>query len=62
MEIFVQYSIKKKSAYTVLKEIDFPRYNMKCSGEDVILRGIFHVVHVYTTFHVISRKCGLIFG
>ena len=24
--------------------IDFPRYNMKCSGENLILRGIFHVV------------------
>ena len=29
--------------YTVSKEIDFPRYNMKCSGENVTLRGIFHV-------------------
>ena len=25
---------------------DFPRYNMKCSGEDKILRGIFHVVSI----------------
>ena len=25
-------------------EIDFPRYSMKYSGENVILRGIFHVV------------------
>ena len=24
--------------------IDFPRNNMKCSGENEILRGIFHVV------------------
>ena len=30
--------------YTVPKVIDFPRYNMKCGGENVILRGIFHVV------------------
>ena len=30
--------------YTVPKEIDFPRYNMKCSGKNAILRGIFHVV------------------
>ena len=29
---------------TVPKVIDFPRYNMKCSRESVILRGIFHVV------------------
>ena len=26
------------------KKIDFPRYNMKCSGKNVILRGICHVV------------------
>ena len=29
---------------TVPQEIDFPQYNMKCSGGNVILRGIFHVV------------------
>ena len=29
--------------YTVPKEIDFPQFNMKCSGENVILCGIFHV-------------------
>ena len=29
---------------TALREIVFPRYTMKCSGENVILRGIFHVV------------------
>ena len=32
------------SCYTVRKIIDFPRYNMKCSGENVILHGIVHVV------------------
>ena len=37
---FAQYSAK----YTVPKVIDFPRYNMKYSGENVILRGIVHVV------------------
>ena len=30
--------------YTVPKVIDFPRYNMKCSWGNVILRGIVHVV------------------
>ena len=30
--------------HTVPKGIDFPRYNMKCSGENVILSGIFYVV------------------
>ena len=32
--------------HTVLKVIDFPRYNIKCSGENVILRGMLHVVIV----------------
>ena len=31
----------------VPKEIDFPRYDMKCSGENVIQRGIFHVVSCF---------------
>ena len=30
--------------YTAPKVIDFPRYNLKCNGENVILRGIVHVV------------------
>ena len=33
--------------YSVPKEIDFLRSNMKCSGENVILRGIFHVVSCF---------------
>ena len=32
------------SLYTVTKVIDFPRYNMKCSRGNVILRRIFQVV------------------
>ena len=40
---------------TVPKEIDFPRYNMKCSRENVILRGSCSIMFS-TTFHVISRK------
>ena len=37
---------------------------MKCSGENVILRKIFHVCSIMfsTTFHIISRKFVLIFG
>ena len=31
-------------AHTVPKVIDFPRYNMKSSRDNVILRGIVHVV------------------
>ena len=34
---------------TVPKAIDFPRYNMKCSGGNEILRGIFYVV-LYLVF------------
>ena len=39
-------NIEKKGGrgYTVPKEIDFPQYNMKWSGENLTLRGIFHVV------------------
>ena len=38
---------------TVPKEIDFPRKNMKCNGENVILCGIFHVVSRFPpSFHV----------
>ena len=37
---------KARLGYTVPKEIDFPQYNMNCSGENVILRGIVHVVLV----------------
>ena len=34
----------KLPPYTVQKVFAFPRYNMKCSEENVILRGIVHVV------------------
>ena len=34
--------VAEKQLYTVPKVIDFPRYNMKCSGENVVLRGMFH--------------------
>ena len=37
-------ALVSRIAHTVLKVIDFPRYNMKFSGENVILRGIVHVV------------------
>ena len=50
--------------YTVPKKIDFPRYNMKCSGENAILRGIFHVVSCFPLHFMlhISRKFELLFG
>ena len=34
--------------YTVQKEIDFPRNNMKCSRENVILCIIFHAVSCFS--------------
>ena len=45
------------TVHTVPKVSDFPQYNMKCSGENVILRGTFHVISgLPSTFHVISWK------
>ena len=41
--------------YTVPKVIDFPRYNMKCSGENVTLRGIFQVVSWFPLHFVLYR-------
>ena len=42
--------------YTVPKEIDFPRCNMKCSGENVILRGIFHEVSCFPLHFMLYRE------
>ena len=44
-----------KCQYNVPKEIDFPRYNMKCSWENVILRGIFHVVSSFPLHFILYR-------
>ena len=42
--------------YTVPKEIDFPRYNMKFSGENmIVLRGIFHVVSCFPLHFMLYR-------
>ena len=41
--------------YTAPKEIDFPRYSMKCSGENVILRGIFHVLSRFSLHFMLYR-------
>ena len=42
--------------YTVPKEIDFPRYNLKCSGENMIhtTRNILCIIMVSTTFNVLD--------
>ena len=37
------------------KVIDYPRYNMKCSGENVIQRGIFHVVSRFPLLYMLYR-------
>ena len=39
-----KYLSEKLQNPFVPKVIDFQRYSMKCSGENVILRGIFHIV------------------
>ena len=44
-----------KCQYTVPKEIDFPRYNMKCRWENMILRGIFHVVSSFSLHFLLYR-------
>ena len=58
--IYTTFKVKTSNniLYYVPKVIDFPRYNMKCSVENVILRGIcisFSIMFS-STFHVISRK------
>ena len=55
--LFTTDCIKSVSrlAYTVPKVIYFPRYNIKRSGGNVILRGIFHVVFRFPLHFVIYR-------
>ena len=57
------------SNYTVPKKFDFPRYNMKCSGENEILGGIVHIVlcvplhfmfyRVNLDYYSDSRQCNV---
>ena len=49
--LFSVTGMKHYRAAPVPTEINFPRYNMKCSGGNVILCGIVHV------FHYITRTC-----
>ena len=49
------YGISPTMTYTVPKEIDFPRYNMKYSGENVIQRGILHVVSCFPLHFMLYR-------
>ena len=43
------------TSYTVPNVIDFPRYSMKCSGENVTLCGIFHVVSRFPLHFMLYR-------
>ena len=40
---------------TVPKEFHFPRYNMKCSGENLILREKVHVVSCFPLHFMLYR-------
>ena len=40
--------------HTLPKVIDFPRYNMIYSGENVILRRIFHVVSCFLLHFILN--------
>ena len=44
-----------EAMHTVPKVIDFPRYNMKCRGENVILRGMLHVVSRFPLHFMLYR-------
>ena len=48
-------AVKWFVSYTVPKVINFPRYNMKCSGENVVQRGIFHVVLCFLLHFMLYR-------
>ena len=50
-----QIKVCKKYLYTVSKVFDFPRYDMKSSGENETLRGIFHVVSRFPLHFMIYR-------
>ena len=65
LHIFVSKSISLRSfmhtfpvrtVSTVPKVIDFPRYNMICSGENVILLGIVHVVSGFPVHFMFYRR------
>ena len=51
---FSQTSIARQ-VYTVPKVIGFPRYKMKCSGENEILRGMFPVVSRFPLYFMLYR-------
>ena len=52
----LSYRFNKLPRCTVPKVIDFLPYNMKCSGENVILCGIFHVVSCFPLHFMLYRE------
>ena len=54
--LYLGKSITFGTVCTVPKEIDFPRYNMKCSRKNVILRGIVHVVSCFPLHFMLYRR------
>ena len=56
-DIPYDYEYSMYSMYcTVPKVIDFPRYNMKCSRENVILREIVHAVSRFPLHFMLYRE------
>ena len=55
VSLFCDFGLVFYPSHTVPKVIDFPRYNMKCSGENVILHGIFHVVSSFPLLFMLYR-------
>ena len=53
--IFIEQGQSGVALYNVPNLIDFPRYNMKCNGENVILRGIVHVVSGFPLHFMLYR-------
>ena len=55
LQSLCQHFVDCSCMHTVPKVIDFPRYNMKCSGENVILHGIVHVVSGFPPHFMLYR-------
>ena len=53
--VLIGNTYSKSWFYTIPKEIDFRLNNMKCSGENVILRGIFLIVSCFPLHFMLYR-------
>ena len=56
MGIDIDLGLRTIILYTVPKAIDFPRHNMNCSLENVLLCGIFHVVSCFPLHFMLYRE------